>query len=69
LGGLDVPQIEVHEGHEPDAFGDLRDADVLAGEDAAEIHFSAFEADPATAGDAIVWSEKRRRLRPSHSIS
>jgi hypothetical protein len=34
-----------------DALGDLGDADVLAGEDAPEIHFSVLEADLATAGD------------------
>ena len=38
-------QIVVHEGHEPDPLRDLRDADVLVGEDTAEIDFAAFEAD------------------------
>jgi len=36
---------------EPAPLGRLHDTDVLAGEDVAEIHFSAFEADPATPGD------------------
>ena len=27
----------MHEGHEPDALGDLLDADVLAGEDGAQV--------------------------------
>ena len=46
----------MHEGHEPDALGDLRNADVPAGEDLAGIHCAAFEADPATPddGDRVV---------------
>src|SRR5262249_46453150 len=32
---------------EPDALADLRDADVLAGEDVTEVDLAAVEADPA----------------------
>ena len=37
----------MHEGDEPDALADLRDADALAREDMTEVDLPAAEADPA----------------------
>jgi hypothetical protein len=37
----------VHEGDEPNALADLRHADVLPGEDVAQIHLPSLEANPA----------------------
>ena len=44
---VEVAQIEVREGHEPDALADLRHADVLPSEHVTEIDRAAVEADPA----------------------
>ena len=38
----------MHEGHEPDALVGLLDADVLAGEDGAEVDLAFAKADTAT---------------------
>ena len=38
-------QNVLHERHEPNPLGDLRDAHLLAGESAVEIDFAALEAD------------------------
>jgi len=48
---IKIAQVVVHEGDEPDALADLRHADVLAGEDVAEIHLPPFKANPATLRD------------------
>ena len=55
-------QIVLHEGHQPDALADLRDADVLPGKDVAEIHLLPFEANPAAVGhgDRLIV----KRVRP-----
>jgi hypothetical protein len=37
----------LHEGDEPNALADLRDADILAGEGVAQIHLSPVEANPS----------------------
>ena len=41
----------MHEGDEPNALADLRHADVLPGEDVAQIHLPSLEANPAALGD------------------
>jgi len=43
---VEVAQIVAHERNEPDALAHLRDADILAGEDVAQIHLPRFKADP-----------------------
>ena len=53
---VEVAQIVVHEGDEPDALADLRHADVLSGKDVAEIDLPAVEADPAAVGHRE-WSQ------------
>ena len=45
-----IAQIVLHEGDEPDALADLRDADVLAGKHVTEIDLPAMEADAAAVG-------------------
>jgi hypothetical protein len=45
------PQVIVHETDQPDFLGDLFDADVLSGEDMAEIDLTPLEADAATVAD------------------
>ncbi|PYR34296.1 MAG: hypothetical protein DMF89_16055 [Acidobacteria bacterium] len=49
---VEIPQIVLHEGDEPDALADLRHADVLAGEDVAEVDLASPEADAATRAPA-----------------
>ena len=41
----------MHEGHEPDALVDLLDADVLPGENGAEVDLAPTEADATSVGD------------------
>ena len=48
---VEVSQIVVHEGDEPDSVVGLADADILAGEDGTEIDLSLFVADAAAGGD------------------
>ena len=49
---IEVSEIVVHEADEPDFIGDLLDADLLAGEDGAQVDFPAFVTDPAATGDS-----------------
>ncbi len=56
---VEIPQIVVHEGDEPDPLADLRHADILPRKHVAEIHFLAFEADPAAVSPTL---KKRRNL-------
>ena len=48
---IKVSEIVLHEADEPYVVADLLDADLLAGEDGAEVYFPAFVTDTATAGD------------------
>ena len=48
---VDIAEIVVHEADEPYAVVGLLDADILAGEDRAEIDLSPFESDAAAGGD------------------
>jgi len=48
---VEVSQIVVHEGDEPDVLVGLFDSDGLTGEDGTEIDFAAPEADAAAGGD------------------
>ena len=47
---VEVAQVVVLEGHEPDALLDLPDADLLAGEDLAQIHLPPLVADLSAGG-------------------
>ena len=47
---VEVAQVVLHEGDEPDRSLDLRDADLLPGEDVTEIDLAGFPADPAAVG-------------------
>jgi len=49
---IEVAEIVIHEGDEPDLIAHLFDADALAGEDEAEIDLLAVEADAAACGHA-----------------
>ena len=40
----------MHEGDEPDALADLRDADFLSGKDVTQVDLLGLEADPAAVG-------------------
>jgi len=51
---VEESEVVVHEGDEPDLLVDLLDADLPSGEDGAEAHFVANEADSAAAGDGDV---------------
>ena len=48
---VEVAEVVVHEGHEPDALADLRDPYLLPGEDLADIDLPRLPADPAAVGD------------------
>lgn len=48
---VDVSKIIVEEGDEPGVVVDLLDADLLTGEDGAEVHLVPLVADAATGGD------------------
>ena len=50
---IEEARVVVHQGHEPGAVADLLDADLLAGEDGAEIDLAPPEADAAAAGDDV----------------
>jgi len=52
--GLDVKitQIVLHEADQPDAVGDLLDADQLAGEHGAQVDLAPFVADATATGDS-----------------
>ena len=45
------PQIVVHKGHEPDFLCDLLDADILPGEDGAQVDLATTDADTTAGGD------------------
>ena len=47
---VEIPQVVLHEGDEPDVLTDLRDAHALTGEDMTEVHLAAAEADATAAG-------------------
>ena len=47
---IEVAEIIIHEGDEPDFLAHLFDADLLSGEDGAEIDFPAIEADAPARG-------------------
>jgi hypothetical protein len=51
---VDVSQIIVDEGDEPNAVIDLLDAEALSGEDVRDIDFLAVHADAAAGGDEDV---------------
>ena len=53
---IEEAEVVVHEADEPDFVGDLFDADVLAGEDLAEIDLAATDADAPAArnGDGAI---------------
>ena len=48
---IEEAQIVLHKADEPHLLGDLLDADVLAGEDGAEIDFATTDADAAAVAD------------------
>jgi hypothetical protein len=48
---VEVPQVVIHEGHEPDVLVGLFHADLLARKDLADIHFPSLIADAAADGD------------------
>ena len=48
---IDVAKIVRHEADEPGFIANLFHADLLAGEDSAEVDFPAFVTDPAATGD------------------
>jgi hypothetical protein len=48
---VEVSQVVVHEADEPDALVGLPDADLLAGEDRAEVDLALFVADAAAGCD------------------
>ena len=48
---VEIAQVVVHKADQPDVVADLLDADVLPGEDAAEIDLLPVEADAAAARD------------------
>ena len=48
---IEETQVIFHKADEPDFIADLLDADVLAGEDGAEIDLAAADADAAALGD------------------
>jgi hypothetical protein len=58
---IDEAQVVMHEAHQPDLFRNLADADVLTGEDLAEIHLATSHAD-ASALRAI--AAKQEETRP-----
>ena len=47
---VEIAQIVLHEGNEPNVLADLRDADLLPGKDVTEIDLLALEADPTAPG-------------------
>ena len=53
---VEVPEIVVHEGNEPNFFAHLFNSHLLTGEDGAEIDFLPIEADaPACChGDSLI---------------
>jgi hypothetical protein len=53
---VEVAEIVVHEGNEPDVLGDLLDPDILAGKDLTEVDLPALVADPAAVGEVAVQS-------------
>jgi hypothetical protein len=42
---VEIPQVVLHEGDQPDVLAHLRDPDVLAGEDLTEIDLAPVEAE------------------------
>ncbi|HEY1615292.1 MAG TPA: hypothetical protein VGF97_16545 [Rhizomicrobium sp.] len=48
---VEVSEIVMHEADEPDSVVGLPDADILAGEDGAEIDLALFVADATAGGD------------------
>ena len=48
---IEEAQVVLHKGDEPDFIAHLLDADVLAGEDGAEIDLAVSDADAATLGN------------------
>jgi hypothetical protein len=48
---IDVTEIVVHKGHQPDAIVDLLDSDSLTRQRSAEIDFLLVDADSSAAGD------------------
>ena len=48
---VEISQIVVHEGDEPNVLVGLFDSDRLAGEDGTEVDLPALEADAAAGGD------------------
>ena len=48
---VEISQIVVHEGDEPDALAHLTHPHLLAGKHLAEIYFPVLETDPAAVGD------------------
>ena len=55
------PRLVVHEADEPDALVDLHDAEILAGEDGAEVDLAPVEADASAVGhgDGVVVQRHR----------
>ena len=49
--GIEVAEIVLHEADEPDAVGDLLDANLLSGEHGTDVNFAALVADAAAVGD------------------
>src|SRR5690349_22370528 len=70
---VEVTEIVLHEGHEPDVLGDLRDTDVLSCKDLAEIDLAPLEAEIGRAqrlnsshveiSYAVFCLKKKRRAR------
>jgi hypothetical protein len=48
---IEEAQVVFHKADQPDFIANLLDADVLAGEDGAEIDLAAADADAATLGN------------------
>ena len=48
---VEEAEVVVHEANQPDVLGDFAHADVLAGEDRAEVDFATAEAQPPALGD------------------
>jgi len=53
---VEIPQIVLHEGDEPDALADLRQADILPGKHRTEIYLLSAKADAAAVrhGDRLI---------------
>ena len=48
---VEIAQVVMHEGDEPDVLVDLLDADLLSPKHLTDVNFAALIADPAAGGD------------------